>query len=116
MIGEEILMEIGTTLDQLIRNAEVIQNVELKDLSENELEAFQKTQESLLQHLMHMDQILEIKRKTLRVPDKRSSGFKIQGKLLKFEKMKTDYHKNISEQAVFGRVPFLSKRRSKKFL
>ncbi len=35
---------------------------------------------------------------------------------IQFEKMKTDYHKNISEQAVFGRVPFLSKRRSKKFL
>ncbi|MES2273568.1 MAG: hypothetical protein V4487_05215 [Chlamydiota bacterium] len=116
MLGEEIIIEIDTTLDQLIRNAEVIQNVDLKELSETEIEGFQKTQESLLQHLLHMDQFLETKSKSLRIPDKRSAGYKIQEKLLAFEKLKSAYSKNIKETAVFRKNPILSKRRSKKFL
>jgi hypothetical protein len=114
MIGEEILSEIDGTLDQLIKNAEVIQKVELKDLSETEIEAFQKTQESLLQHLMHMDQFLAAKRNTLKMLDKRSASFKIQEKLLRFEKMKNSYHKSLSE--VRSKLPILSKRRNKRIL
>lgn len=114
MLGEEILLEIDGTLDQLIRNAEVIQRVDLKSLSETEIDAFQKTQESLLQHLMHMDQFLVTKRNSLKVQDKRSASFKIQEKLLKFEKMKSTYHKSISE--VQAKMPIFSKRRSKRFL
>ena len=113
MFGEDILIEIDSTLDQLIRNAEMIQNVDLKTLSETEVEAFQKTQESLVHHLIHMDQFLEAKRKSLRIPDKRSASVKIQDKLVRFEKLKTDYHKTIS---AFHRMPILSKRRSKRFL
>jgi|EndMetStandDraft_2_1072991.scaffolds.fasta_scaffold00089_16 hypothetical protein len=116
MIGEEILIEIDATLDQLIRNAEVIQNVELKELSETEVVAFQKTQESLVQHLLHMDQFLETKRKSLKIQDKRSASYKIQEKLVKFEKLNTVCHKNISEKANFSKTPILLKRRSKRFL
>jgi hypothetical protein len=114
MFGEEILLEIDGTLDQLIRNAEVLQKVELKSLSETEIEAFQKTQESLLQHLMHMDQFLVTKRNSLKVQDKKSASFKIQEKLLRFEKMKNSYHKDLS--ALQNRVSILSKRRNKRFL
>lgn len=114
MVGEEILLEIDGTLDQLIRNAEVIQKADLKELSETEIDAFQKTQESLLQHLLHMDEFLVTKRKSLKIPDKRSASFKIQEKLLRFEKMKTSYHKNISEAR--SKLPFLSKRRNKRLL
>ena len=56
MVGEEIILEIDATLDRLICNAEAVQNVNFNELSETEIKAFQKTQESLLQHLMHMDQ------------------------------------------------------------
>lgn len=114
MFGEEILMEIDSTLDQLIRNAEAIQNVEMRDLSETEITAFQKTQESLLHHLLYMDQFLETKRKTLRLQDKRSASYKIQEKLLKFEKLKSKYSKNLSETA--RKTPILSKRRHKRLL
>lgn len=114
MFGEEILLEIDGTLDQLIRNAEVLQNVDLKSLSETEIDAFQKTQESLLQHLMHMDQFLVAKRKSLKVQDKKSASFKIQEKLLKFEKMKITYHKDLSE--LQSRSFILSKRRNKRLL
>jgi hypothetical protein len=116
MFGEEILMQIDTTLDQLIQNAEMIQNTNLEELSETELEGFQKTQESLIQHLIHMDQHLECKRKDLKNGDRRSASYKIQEKMIRFEKLKSEYHKNISQTVVKGRTPFLSKRRTKRFL
>ena len=114
MVGEDILLEIDGTLDQLIRNAEVIEKVDLKDLSETEIEAFKKTQESLLQHLMHMDEFFAAKRNDLKLQDKKSATFKIQEKLLKFEKMKTSYHKSLSQ--VERKMPILSKRRTKRLL
>jgi len=114
MIGEDILLEIDNTLDQLICNAEIIQAVDLKDLSEIEIEAFQKTQESLLQHFLHMDQFLETKRKNLKIQTKKSASFKIQEKLVKFENMKSSYHKSINESK--RKTPILSKRRGKKLL
>lgn len=115
MIGEEILMEIDSTLDRLICNAEAIQTVSLNELSETEIEAFQKTQESLLQHLIHMDQFLETKSKNLKVQNKKSSRFQIQEKLLKFEKLKDGYHKNIFD-TMHRKSEMLSKRRGKKLL
>lgn len=114
MLGEEILLEIDGTLDQLIKNAEVIQKVELTDLSETEIDAFQKTQESLLQHLLHMDQFLVAKRNSLKMQDKRSASFKIQEKLIKFEKMKSTYSKSLSD--VRSKMPILSKRKHKRLL
>jgi hypothetical protein len=114
MFGEEILLEIDSTLDQLILNAETIQDVDPKDLYETEIDAFQKTQESLLQHLMRMDQILVEKRNSLKIPDKRSAAYKIQEKIQKFEQLKTRYHKTITENR--NKRSILSKRRSKKLL
>lgn len=114
MFGEEILLEIDGTLDQLIRNAEVLQKADVKSLSETEIDAFQKTQESLLQHLIHMDQFLVAKRKSLKVQDKKSASFKIQEKLLRFEKMKSTYHKDLSE--FHSKTSILSKRRNKRWL
>ncbi|MBX7067705.1 MAG: hypothetical protein K1X28_10815 [Parachlamydiales bacterium] len=114
MVGEDILIEIDGTLDQLIRNAEVIENVDLKELSETEIDAFQKTQESLLQHLIHMDEFLVQKRTSLKLQDKRSASFKIQEKLIRFEKLKDSYHQNLAR--VQSKLPILSKRRSKRFL
>ena len=113
MVGEDILLEIDKTLDQLICNAEVIENIDLKELSETEIEAFQKTQESLLQHLIHMDEFLSAKRQNLKMQDKKSASFKIQEKLLRFEKMKNSYHKSLSKAQ--KNLPFFSKRRSKRF-
>ena len=94
MIAEDIWIDIDGTLDQLIRNAEVIENVDLKELSETEIDAFQKTQESLLQHLIHMDEFLVTKRNTLKLQNTRSASYKIQEKLMRFEKMKDSYHQN----------------------
>lgn len=114
MIGEDILMEIDSTLDQLIRNAEVIEHVDLKVLHQTEIEAFQKTQESLLQHLIHMDEFLVTKKDSLKRQSPKSASFKIQEKLIRFEKMKSSYHKSLSKAN--RTLPILSKRRSKRLL
>lgn len=113
MIGEEIILEIDSTLDRLICNAEAVQNVNFTDLSEAEIEAFQKTQESLLHHFMYMDQILETKTKTLKIQDKKSARNQIQQKLVKFEKLKESYHR---EMTLIRKSEMLSKRRCKKVL
>ena len=114
MIGEEILIEIDATLDQLIRNAEVIQDANTDELSTTEIDVFKKTQESLIQHLIHMDQRLEEKRKGLTTLDKRSASYKIKEKRIKFEHLKGAYHQTILEKE--NQMPLLSKRRSKRFL
>lgn len=115
MVGEEILIEIDTTLDRLIRNAEAIQNVALEDLSETELEGFQKTQESLLQHLLTMDQMFEQKPSVVPVPDRRAARFKIQDKLLKFDRLKKGYSQTIAE-SLTQKSCVLSKRKAKRWL
>lgn len=56
---ESILAEIDATLDQLIQNAKSIQEISLKQLQTHEIDALQKTQESLLAHLIHMDKLLD---------------------------------------------------------
>jgi len=114
MIGEEILFEIDETLDRLIQNAEAIENVDITDLSETEVNAFQNTQESLLQHFLHMDELLKQKKDSLRKPTKDSANFKIQQKLTQFQKMESSYTKHINDAR--QKTPFFSKRKRKRFL
>lgn len=117
MFAEDVLMEIDTTLDQLIQNAELIQNVELKELSETEILAFQKTQESLLHHLLHLDQFFETRKHDQKIFHKKSGRFRIQEKLLRFETLKKEYKKNLGEPLEsWHRRDLLLKRRSKRFL
>jgi hypothetical protein len=97
MIGEEILSDIDTTLDKLIENAESISGVNLSNISKEEIDAFQKTQESLLAHLISMDQMLETKRKTLKNPNKKSVNYQIQQKLIKFKDANNGFVKNMSK-------------------
>jgi len=115
MASEEILMEIDATLDRLIQNAEALNGVEIEELSLLELEAFQKTQESLIQHLLYTDQRLESQRQGFSQLDKRSAAYKVREKRAKFEKIKSTYHKTISD-TIEKKLPILSKRRRKRFL
>ena len=115
MAAEEILMEIDATLDRLIQNAEAIANADIEELSIMELEAFQKTQESLIHHLLHTDQRLEAQRKSLSGLEKRSASYKIAEKRTKFEKLKSSYHPTVAK-TVEKKLPILSKRRKKRLL
>lgn len=114
MFAEEILLEIDATLERLIRNAEAVKGAELHDLSEFEINAFQKTQESLLHHLLYMDEAFETKRKDLRIPNKKSASYKIQEKLARFEKLKDEINNSIEKTS--RKNPILSKRRGKRLL
>lgn len=111
MVGDEILIEIDETLNRLIENAEVIQKVDPKALSDQEIDSFQKTQESLLHHLIHMDELLERKRKVGPI-DKRASRFQIQEKRVRFEQLKNLYTPTLSKPKQI----IVPKRRRKKFL
>lgn len=61
MERSEILNEIDGTMDQLIKNAAALNEVTSDPLYQTEVEALQKTQESLLAHLLHFDRFLKEK-------------------------------------------------------
>jgi hypothetical protein len=56
---EEILLKVDATLDQLINNANVINQISKDAQLADELSALEKTQESLLAHLLHMQSLLD---------------------------------------------------------
>ena len=112
MIGQEIIQEIDNTLDQLIRNAEMMSGADLEALSEIEVDAFQKTQESLLHHLLYMDQCLASKQWAKGI-DIRSATHKIHTKRIQFEQMKSQYSKRLEAKKIHK--PVFNKRRKKRF-
>jgi hypothetical protein len=113
MLSSEIISEIDSTLKMLIKNAEIFQGADINQLSELEIDAFQKTQESLLHHFLFMDQALEINRNNLRVPDKRSVSYKIKEKFSRFEKLKNQIDHTI--RIASKREPLFAKRQRKYF-
>ena len=58
---KDLIFEIDQTIDQLIENAKVIETIAAQSYYEHELDALEKTQESLIAHLIHMDEILKKK-------------------------------------------------------
>lgn len=82
--GEEILADIDATLDQLIENADIIKRVSLSSLFTSEVEALQKTQESLLARLMHMNDLLKSEKSE---SEKGESFCGIEQKMLRFGKL-----------------------------
>lgn len=61
MNRREILSQINRTLDQLIENQAALHQVTGNPLFSQEIEALQKTQESLLSHLIYLDNFLKEK-------------------------------------------------------
>ncbi len=108
--SDEILSEIDATLDQLIENAEALQQASLHSIEKYELDAFQKTQESLLAHLIHMDHSFEKYQKDLKTPHPKMAKYQIQEKLLKFEKLNANFIENVSSK--MGVIHFDKKKKS----
>ena len=99
--SEEILMDIDATLDQLIENADVINKISFATLFVSEVEALQKTQESLLARLVHMNDLLKGQKKE----EIEASPFGgIEQKILRFGKLNARMINNVA-----GRI-----RRAKK--
>jgi hypothetical protein len=99
-MNSTIIQDIDQTLDQLIRNAEAIHNIELSDLSEFEREAFEKTQESLLQNLLRADAAIKTPKPS---PEKRHL----------FARLESNYTKRMKSAG--PRRPIIPKRRGKRF-
>lgn len=82
---ENILADIDATLDQLIQNADVVAKVPLCHLQEIEIDALQKTQESLLARLVHMDDLLgskKIEKECVQIREKISHFSKLNARLI----------------------------------
>jgi hypothetical protein len=82
--GEEILADIDQTLDQLIENADIINRISFNALFTSEVQALQKTQESLMARLMHMHELLEKDKKQQFSTKKNQSVNQIKEKLKEF--------------------------------
>jgi hypothetical protein len=56
---DDVLTEIDSTIDQLLENAKALKKISSKEFYQEEILALEKTQESLIAHLIHMDEILK---------------------------------------------------------
>ena len=60
---EDLLAEIDATIDQLLENAKAMKEAKRDAHSNHEIQAFEKTQESLLARLIHRESILGLEKK-----------------------------------------------------
>ena len=92
---EEILAELDSTLNQLLINIEIVSDVLPSDLSELEIHAMHKTQESLLARFMHMnDLIKDEERKKLQKKHTNT----LEAKLKKFGELNASFIESITTE------------------
>lgn len=58
---DAVLLEIDATIDKLLENAKALKKIAHQDAYHEEISALEKTQESLIAHLIHMDEMLKKK-------------------------------------------------------
>lgn len=107
MVDPKIIREIDKTLDQLIENAEAISNTDVQSLSDSELFAFQQRQESLLHHLLSVDQFMA---KTQSPHNPRTACAQIRAKRIRFQTLESKNNSRLEQRSI------LSKRKKKQFL
>lgn len=90
--GEEILADIDATLDQLIQYADVAEIT--SSLSNLEVEALQKTQESLLARLIRMEGMLNKDCK----PAKQKSLHHVQQKIAQYSRLNARLINGVADQ------------------
>ncbi|MEM8628594.1 MAG: hypothetical protein AAGF04_00735 [Chlamydiota bacterium] len=95
MFGEDLLIEIDATIDRLIENAEAMEGKELSPVEKNLLE---RTQESLLARMLHVDQQLADKHPGSRRKPPKIARYQIQEKLFRFTKLNRDFVKNLPKK------------------
>jgi hypothetical protein len=92
---EEILAELDSTLDQLLVNIKAVHAVSPADLSEIEVQALHKTQESLLARFMHTSDLLKGKSKEAQQDNELLT---LQEKLKKFGELNISFIEQVSLQ------------------
>lgn len=101
----QLLTEVDETLDHLIENAEALRGVDVASLLDEVLEAFQKTQESLLHRLLRIEEQMAAK--------KIGRDATLEKKRQRFLVLSTKLHVSIAEAM---RHPLLCKRKGKQRL
>ena len=102
-------------MDPLVRTAQLVQlgvppcNVTLE---ENEVEALQKTQESLLARLIHMDCLLDPEHKKMQIRKQPAVYQNIQHKISEFGKLNARLINDVASR--FGKKPRVHRRRKLK--
>ena len=103
--GEKILVDIDATLDQLIENAATMNQISLDTLLADEMQALQRTQESLLARLVHMNDLLE--------PDEKRSFFRkqpiaytsIENKIVRFGRLNAQLINQVKKDLSSAKKP-----------
>lgn len=103
--GEEILSDIDTTLDQLIQNAATINRISFDTLFANEMEALQKTQESLLARLIHMNDLLDQDEKRSCFRKKPVVYSSIENKITQFGKLNNELMDQVKQDLSAAKKP-----------
>lgn len=103
--GEEILIDIDTTLDQLIQNAATINRISFDTLFANEMEALQKTQESLLARLIHMNDLLDQDEKRNYFRKQPVVFSSIESKITQFGKLNNELMNQVREDISAAKKP-----------
>lgn len=85
--GESILADIDSTLDQLIRNADAMNQITDRKIFTSEVKAMHKTQESLLARLMHMHELYESEKNILGERAQKMRLTDIEHKLAEFGRL-----------------------------
>lgn len=93
--GKEILDDIDATIDQLIANASAMKCALTSDLAE-EIEALEKTQESLLARLIHRHTLLQSEKRKLKSTVLRKE--QIQKRILNYGKTHAKMIAEVSKQ------------------
>ncbi len=112
MREKELISKIDFTLHRLSENAGAFEVADLEDLMEEEVEAFEKTQESLLNHLLEIDSSLQ----NMRSPPLRNTPIAeaIRERSMRIQTARRDFDQAMQRAA--KRRPLFSKRRFKRRL
>ena len=114
--SEKILADINATLDQLIENADVFKCVSVNPLFASEIEALQKTQESLLARLVHMQDLLQNEKVQKEQYQKQGSFEGIEKKVVRLGKLNAQMISHFSQgmkRVQRSRQPQIGKRRKR---
>lgn len=110
---EKILVDIDTTLDQLIKNATTFERIASDALYAEELTALQKTQESLLARLVHMNDLLGCDEKRKACRKQPSTYHSIEHKIARFGRLSAKLASRLQKEMKTAHRPIIRKNRKK---
>ena len=112
--NDEILAELHETINQLLLNVQTAKEVSVTDLSETEIEALHKTQESLLARFSHMNELIKESDRKKWEDKNRYEVDQLDEKCKKFSLLNKTFIESICcSQAVRRKKPRIGKNRKR---